>query len=956
MYEIATLMIDSCTVNLETVFIKILCLVRAGNIGRRKKNLKQGNLMKNVGVILLAATMIVTSFPALSAEVRAAELPDGTQFATKEELKAFNTNDSDGIKNSGKVYFGSNNQQWWIAGSQNGNLTLFAASPLKGYEYQQFYASGADNQTYKIDWGCTYPNDAPADVHANHYGASPVRTTLKGLETSYFSESEQKLMNSTVIYTYDEENDSVYSTEDKLYLAYGCEGSDSDENTYITVGTNSTDGADSTVNLDRYLNNGLRIDNCYWGETGNTFWLRAPAVNAIHTATNGNVRVANLTNAGKSVVRGAVIGSNALVPAFALNLSSVLFASDVSAVSHGGNLASDKKEAMTIRYKVEDLGSAVISSDKSKVNVSGITWNKTYLVAQNNEGAWAWPVYSFTESVSAGGDGFDGFTSFENCEVWLERTDTANRMTYATMATMAATEEGYDIKIADNATLNISGDATQKVNAGSAITDITVEAAEGYYLPDNYINDVTAGLPAGFKAVRNGKTVTISGTPQSNATITLPNATEKLNRADTPDVTGGIEAIAGTNDTMEYASSAASATWKSCTNGSTEVGVGTWYVRYKETDTQKASTAKEVTVTAPAYAISVDSNSLTFETTNEGYADVSAKSLKIQNAGNVEVTNLSVVLTGTNAAAFTLDTNGVKTTLAPGTETTVSVKPNKDLGTGTYQAELKITADSGVEKSVPIAFTVEERELPPTHTHSYGTDWKTDSTNHWHECTCGDKADIAAHQLTWIIDKEATADEKGSKHEECEVCGYKEAAVEIPATGSPGSGYEILEGENQTYNGRGGLTVRANGDFSKFTGLKVDGAVVDPSNYDAKEGSTIVTLKENYLSTLSAGDHRMTFVYDDGEVSANFTTANGGTSEPSLEPTNPATGNSNTGSRTDSTTNGATTNGSTIVNGRSPKTGDKTNLSLYLFLFSASGLMIVFCAGRKKMKTHGDRS
>ena len=141
----------------------------------------------------------------------------------------------------------------------------------------------------------------------------------------------------------------------------------------------------------------------------------------------------------------------------------------------------------------------------------------------------------------------------------------------------------------------------------------------------------------------------------------------------------------------------------------------------------------------------------------------------------------------------------------------------------------------------------------------------------------------------------------------------------------------------------------------------MDGAVVDPSNYDAKEGSTIVTLKENYLSTLSAGDHRMTFVYDDGEVSTNFTTTNGETSGTPLEPTNPATGNSNTGSRTDSTTNGATTNGattngSTIVNGRSPKTGDKTNLSLYLFLFSASGLMIVFCAGRKKMKAHGDRS
>ncbi len=72
------------------------------------------------------------------------------------------------------------------------------------------------------------------------------------------------------------------------------------------------------------------------------------------------------------------------------------------------------------------------------------------------------------------------------------------------------------------------------------------------------------------------------------------------------------------------------------------------------------------------------------------------------------------------------------------------------------------------------------------HDHSYGTAWKYDGTNHWHECACGDKADNAAHPFKWVIDKEATATEKGAKHEECTVCGYKKAAVEIPATGSAG--------------------------------------------------------------------------------------------------------------------------------------------------------------------------
>lgn len=68
------------------------------------------------------------------------------------------------------------------------------------------------------------------------------------------------------------------------------------------------------------------------------------------------------------------------------------------------------------------------------------------------------------------------------------------------------------------------------------------------------------------------------------------------------------------------------------------------------------------------------------------------------------------------------------------------------------------------------------------HTHDYGTEWKYDETNHWHECECGNKADITAHTFKQIIDKEATATEKGSKHEECTVCGYKKAAVDIPVT------------------------------------------------------------------------------------------------------------------------------------------------------------------------------
>lgn len=75
------------------------------------------------------------------------------------------------------------------------------------------------------------------------------------------------------------------------------------------------------------------------------------------------------------------------------------------------------------------------------------------------------------------------------------------------------------------------------------------------------------------------------------------------------------------------------------------------------------------------------------------------------------------------------------------------------------------------------------------HTHKYGTEWKYDETNHWHECECGNKADITTHTFKQIIDKEATATEKGSKHEECTVCGYKKAAVDIPKIDSHNHNY-----------------------------------------------------------------------------------------------------------------------------------------------------------------------
>ena len=72
-----------------------------------------------------------------------------------------------------------------------------------------------------------------------------------------------------------------------------------------------------------------------------------------------------------------------------------------------------------------------------------------------------------------------------------------------------------------------------------------------------------------------------------------------------------------------------------------------------------------------------------------------------------------------------------------------------------------------------------------SHTHSYGADWKSDSDNHWHECSCGSIADKAAHDMETKNAKDATATEKGYTGDKvCKVCGYTVKGKAIPVSGT----------------------------------------------------------------------------------------------------------------------------------------------------------------------------
>ncbi|HJD46114.1 MAG TPA: hypothetical protein H9909_04650 [Candidatus Mediterraneibacter norfolkensis] len=101
---------------------------------------------------------------------------------------------------------------------------------------------------------------------------------------------------------------------------------------------------------------------------------------------------------------------------------------------------------------------------------------------------------------------------------------------------------------------------------------------------------------------------------------------------------------------------------------------------------------------------------------------------------------------------------------------------------------------------------LDEYGIIPATDHEAGTEWKSDGNNHWNECVnCGERLNEAAHSYEWVVDKEATATEAGSKHEECTVCGYAKAAIEIPATGTPTDPSDESEdkGDNTTSPGSG---------------------------------------------------------------------------------------------------------------------------------------------------------
>ncbi len=91
--------------------------------------------------------------------------------------------------------------------------------------------------------------------------------------------------------------------------------------------------------------------------------------------------------------------------------------------------------------------------------------------------------------------------------------------------------------------------------------------------------------------------------------------------------------------------------------------------------------------------------------------------------------------------------------------------------------------------------------------------------------------------------------------------------------------YSILEGKDPIYTvGKDKtLTFKIDAPLNKFMGIFIGDNEIAPKNYEVTEGSTVVTFKEDYLKSLSAGRYELMFLYSDGYAISDLTIAGTGT-------------------------------------------------------------------------------
>ena len=194
---------------------------------------------------------------------------------------------------------------------------------------------------------------------------------------------------------------------------------------------------------------------------------------------------------------------------------------------------------------------------------------------------------------------------------------------------------------------------------------------------------------------------------------------------------------------------------------------------------------------------------------------------------------------------------------------------------------------------------------------------------------CGEEygeLDSTNHNLEKIPAKDATVTETGNKeYWHCKDCGKyfadengeNEIALadtviaKLPPEIIKGAGQSITQGESKA------LSFTSNAAFSDFVRVELDGKTLDEKNYTVKEGSTVVTLKADYVATLSVGEHTIGIVSESGTATTTFTV--------------------NAKAVVDNDTN-------------SPQTGDNSHMAFWIALLfvSGAGVIGITVYGKKK--------
>lgn len=188
----------------------------------------------------------------------------------------------------------------------------------------------------------------------------------------------------------------------------------------------------------------------------------------------------------------------------------------------------------------------------------------------------------------------------------------------------------------------------------------------------------------------------------------------------------------------------------------------------------------------------------------------------------------------------------------------------------------------------------------------------------------------------WIIDKPATVETAGSRHKECETCGAILEKEEIKKLELPA--YKIIDGAESTWtqntNTDGSLVIRGDGAIANFKEVRVDGVVIDVKNYTVTEGSTIITLKTEYLKTLPAGKHTFEIAWIDGSAATYFTVAGSTTEEDNKLEDNKVEDNTIDDKKAED--NNVENSKSDVDSNASLKTGDTTDIRLWLILLMSA--------------------